>query len=678
MAGLGADTDHGELGKLPAIPLANLGRGHLKVGTHAPKQPADDLALGFEGTGIGQVEDNLGQANDQAGGHQASLLTIRSTAHMMAVRVDGTGTGRSPPSNEGREMSQEETGADKGFEQFEKFLEEWSRRDFLRRMGATAAWSAFGGGVLEFLDACAGGGTVGLTPKKGGHVVEGNFSDVRTFNSMLSSDTASNQLIGLMFDGLLNSKKNGDLVGALAQDLPTTSADGLTYTFKLRPNLKWSDGQPLTADDVIFTYQLAYDPKYADVSSPRRGDLSKYVASVTAPDPQTVVITTTQVFSPFLVAHTQYGILPKHVLGSLSSKEINTADFNKAPTVCNGIFKFVSWQSGQQVTLARNENYWGGPSLLDQYIYKVLPDSVTVGNQLKTGEIDIGPVDPSQYDSVKASGTVNLIEFPVAIFDFYAYNLDPTKLGGKLFGQKEVRQALVYALDRQSWIQAIYFGHASVATSVEPPTSWAFKAKPQVVYTFDKNKANSLLDAAGWPKGADGIRAKDGLKLKFEMHTNAGNKQRESLLQVMQQSWKDIGVDATPKLIQFPQLVTEIVSTRTFDMFLVGFSWGQDPDEAPLFHSRNTVAGGFNGADFKNAEVDAALDGAIATLDKEKRKQFYYQFQDIMSDQVPAPILMFNAGIYGTSKRVQAADFGTYNQFGNRPWMKDVWVTDGK
>ncbi|MGA8924058.1 MAG: ABC transporter substrate-binding protein, partial [Candidatus Dormiibacterota bacterium] len=543
-------------------------------------------------------------------------------------------------------MSGDEDAEKQGFEQFERFLDEWSRRDFLKRLGATGAWFAFSAGVVEFLEACASSTTTtSQTGKKGGHIVEGNFSDIRTFNSMLSSDTASNQLIGLMFDGLLNSKKNGDLVGALAQGLPKTSPDGLTYTFKLRPNLKWSDGQPLTADDVVFTYQLAYDPTYADVASPRRGDLSKYIASVTAPDPQTVVITTTQVFAPFLVSHAQYGILPKHVLGSLSGKDINTAPFNSAPTVSNGAFKFVSWQSGQQVTLARNDNYWAGPALLDTYIYKVLPDSTTVANQLKTGEIDIGPVDPSQFDSVKASGNTNIVEFPVAIFDFYAYNLDPTKLGGKLFAQKEVRQALIYALDRQSWVQAIYFGHASVATSVEPPTSWAFKAKPQVVYTFDVAKANSLLDGAGWVKGSDGIRVKDGLPLRFEMHTNAGNKQRESLLQVMQQSWKDIGVDATPKLIQFPQLVTEIVSTRTFDLFLVGFSWGQDPDESPLFHSRNTVPGGFNGADFKNADVDAALDAALATLDMNKRKQYYYQFQDIMSDQVPAPILMFNVGI---------------------------------
>ena len=127
-------------------------------------------------------------------------------------------------------MRQDESGDDKGFEQFERFLEDWSRRDFLRRMGATAAWTAFSGGMLEFLQACGGGTTTptGLTPKKGGHVIEGNFSDIRTLNSMLSSDTASNQVIGLMFDGLLNVKKNGDLIGALAQSVPTTSADGLT------------------------------------------------------------------------------------------------------------------------------------------------------------------------------------------------------------------------------------------------------------------------------------------------------------------------------------------------------------------------------------------------------------------------------------------------------------------
>src|SRR5205809_8022670 len=136
---------------------------------------------------------------------------------------------------------------DKGFAQFERFLDEWSRRDFLKRTGGAAAYLAFLAGGAEWLAAC-GPGTSGPTAKKGGHVVEGNFSDIRTLNSMLSSDTASNQVIALMFDGLLNYKKNGDLIPALAQHMPKISSDGLTYTFKLRSNLKWSDGQTLTSE----------------------------------------------------------------------------------------------------------------------------------------------------------------------------------------------------------------------------------------------------------------------------------------------------------------------------------------------------------------------------------------------------------------------------------------------
>jgi peptide/nickel transport system substrate-binding protein len=576
-------------------------------------------------------------------------------------------------------MSQEEDAEDTGFAQFEKFLDDWSRRDFLKRAGGAAAYMAFLGGAAEFLDACASGSTTTTTTaKKGGHIVEGNFSDIRTLNSMLSSDTASNQVIGLMFDGLLNSRKNGDLIPALASDLPKTSADGLTYTFKLRPNLKWSDGQPITSDDVKFTYALAYDPQYADVASPRRGDLSKYIASIDTPDALTVVIKTTQVFAPFLPSHGTYGILPKHVLGSLSPKAINTADFNTAPSVSNGAFKFVSWEKGQQVTMARNDNYWAGAPYVDQWVYKVLPDSVAVTNQLKTGEIDIGPVDPSAFDELKTVSTVGLSEFPVPTFTFYAYQLDPAKPAGPLFQDKAVRQALLYALDRQSIVTAVFFGHASVANSVEPPTSWAYKDKPQVIYSFDKAKAASMLDAAGWTKGPDGIRANNGMKLKFNMITNAGNKQRESMLQVMQQSWNDIGVSATPSLIQFPQLVSQIVSIRSFDMFLVGFNFSEDPDEAPLFHSRNTVPGGFNGFDFKNDQVDSVLDQALGTLDVAKRKQLYGQFQDLMSDLNPAPILLFNHGIWGVNTRVQGADFGPFNQYGARPWNHNVWVTDGK
>ncbi|HEV2139983.1 MAG TPA: ABC transporter substrate-binding protein [Candidatus Dormibacteraeota bacterium] len=573
-------------------------------------------------------------------------------------------------------MSRDEGADDTGFVQFERFLEDWSRRDFLKRAGGAAAYMAFLGGATQFLEACAGGSNnATTTAKKGGHVVEGWPSDVRTFNSMLSSDTQSNLCIGLMFDGLTSQNKAGDIVPALAESWKT-SADGLTYTFKLRSGLKWSDGQPITSDDVKFTYQLAYDAQYGDFASPRRGDLSKYIARIDTPDPQTAIITTTQVYAPFLGSHGNYGILPKHVLGSMTGKQLNAADFNSGPTVSNGAYKFVKYDKGSQVTMARNDNYWAGPAYLDQWIYKVVADTVAVTNQLKTGELDIGFVDAGQFDSLKTVSTVAMTEFTRPSFTFYAYQLDPSK--SQLFQDKAVRQALLYALDRQSMATAIWFGHATVANSVEPPTSWTYKEKPAVVYNFDKAKAESMLDAAGWTKGSDGIRAKNGVKLKFTMITNAGAKQREASLTYMQQAWHDIGVDATPSLIQFPQLVTQIVSIRTFDVFLVGFNWSVDPDEAALFHSRNTVPGGFNGAFFKNDQVDSILDQALSTVDRAKRKQLYGQFQDLMSDLVPTPLLVFDHGIFGVNTRVQGTDFGAFSQYQLRPWHHQVWVTDGK
>ncbi|MDQ6771950.1 MAG: ABC transporter substrate-binding protein [Candidatus Dormibacteraeota bacterium] len=572
--------------------------------------------------------------------------------------------------------------SDDGFERFERLLEEWSRRDFLRRLGGTVAWAGFMAGGVGFLEACGNSTSTGqqsATPKKGGHVVEGSFSDIKGLNPVLISDTYSNTLTSLLFDTLLGVKANGDLTPLLAKSMPQISSDQTEITFTLQDGVKWSDGQALTADDVKFSFDLMFDPQYKVVNSPRRGDLETHLQSITVKDAHTVVFKTQKPWAPFLSNHAaQRQILPKHVLGPLAPAAINSADFNSAPSVASGAFKFVRWDKGQQVVLARNDNYFRGAGLLDQYVYKVLPDSVTLVNQLKTGEVDIGPVDPSLWDSLATVDNLHRIDpFGVAIFAFYAYNLDPAKHGGKLFGDKAVRQALLHALDRQQMADSVYFKQATPADSIIPPISWAH-ATPKTNSTFDKTKAEQMLDAAGWAKGADGIRTKGGLKLQFEMITNAGNKQRESLLQVMQQSWKDVGVDATPRLVQFPQLVSQITNERSFDVFLVGFSFDPDPDENQLWSSNGAAPGGFNGFQYKNPAADRLWDEAASTFDRSKRKQLYSQLQDIYAEDVPAPILVFNKGLWAYSKRVQSWSVGAFNQYGNRWFMKDTWVSDGK
>jgi peptide/nickel transport system substrate-binding protein len=569
------------------------------------------------------------------------------------------------------------------FERFSRFLDDWSRRDFMRRMGGSAALAAFSaGGLAAFLEACGTGSSSGQsttgTPKNGGHVTEGWAFDIKTFNSMLSSDVYSNLCLNLVNDGLLNSSAKGDLLPAIASAVPKAASDGVTYEFKLRQDVKWSDGSPVTSDDVLFTYNLIFDPAYTAFASPRRGDFTGHVASISAPDKYTFVVKTKTPYAPFLVTHGQYAIMPKSVLGSLAAAAVNSADYNSAPNVTNGAFKFVRWDKGAQVVFTKNPNYYRGAPHLDQFVYKVVPNTTAVANQLKTGELDTGQIDPSQVATMQGESSIDIVSFAVPNFQFYMQNLDPAKPAGQLFADPAVRQGMYYALNRDGMVKAALFGSGQVANSVEPPTSWAWNKDAKPVYNYDANKANQILDQAGWAKGSDGIRAKNGKKLQFTMDYSTGSPVLTSVAQIMQQNWKAIGVDLTPREIQFAQLVTEIVDTRNFDIILVGFNFTQDPDEAQLFASAGTAHGGFNGFDFKNDQVDQLLSQAATTVDQNKRKQLYFQYQDIMQEQLPAPILYFLKNNYGINKRVQGYGFGTFNQYGNRPWMKDVWVTDGK
>jgi peptide/nickel transport system substrate-binding protein len=573
--------------------------------------------------------------------------------------------------------------ADQGFEQFERFLQEWSRRDFLKRTGVAAAYLAFLAGGAELLAAACGPSTAptSLTPVKGGKLIEGSISDVAStpFNTLNSGDTTSTLAITLTFDGLLGINANGDNIPMLAASLPTVSADSLTITFKLKPNLKWSDGKPLTADDVAFTYGLMFLPDTKDFVSRYRGDLEGYLQSATATDPQTVVFKFSKVQASFVDSHCRRGILPKSILGSVAPKALNTHDYFSNPTVTNGVFKFVKWDKGQQVVFSRNDNYWAGPSNLDQYIMKVVTDAVVLAQQLKTGELDAGQPDASQFDNLKTITTINTLAHINPGFVYYQHNLDPNGKPYKLFGEKNVRKALYMALDRTSMAKAVYFGQAVPADSVLPPTTWAYNKNLTPKYKYDKAGAEKLLDDAGWAKGSDGIRSKGGVRMSFELNTNSGNKVRENLIQVMQQQWKEIGVEALPRPIAFQTLVTQIRSTHTFAALLIGIANGDtDPDETTLFTSKGIGSGGLNGMQYKNAQVDQLMADALTTTDRTKRKPLYDQIQNILADELPAPILFYSNYLWGFNKRVKNFNVGPYNTYQGRPWMKDVFVTDGK
>ena len=560
--------------------------------------------------------------------------------------------------------------------------------------GATTATATRASGTPGAAGTPSAGGSAGFPKggkytttdpvgKKGGNVVEITFADAKTNNPMLTADNVSSNRISIQFLSLLDINPDDALAfPSLATQVPTRenggiSQDGLTYTFKLRNDVKWHDGQQFTAKDVVFTYQTLMKKELA---SPRTADLVERIASVSNPDDYTVVFKLNKIVAPFLVsncASAGYGIVPQHILGSVAVDQLKQHPFSTGdPTVSvgTGPFKFKEWVKDDHATFVKNPSYFLGEPALDSYISKVVKDTNAVVASLKTGEADWGTGIPlASYEDMQKQQNVTVSKYDQYNFEFSAFQIDPAK--STLFQQKEVRQALTYALDREAMAQAIYIGLATVAQGTEPTLSFAYAPdQMKVKYAYDPQKATQLLDSAGWVAGGDGIRAKDGKKLQFTIWTNAGNKARESLITVMQQQWKAIGVDATPKTEDFASLVTRITETHDFEVAMLGFIWDIDPDQGTMWATKS-YTGGFNLGKYSNPQVDKLIESGLTELDTAKRKQIYIDMQNAVLEDAPSIILVFPQGLAAASKRLHNCKPNAVNiRYNAHLW----WVEDGK
>ncbi|MFZ0218468.1 MAG: peptide ABC transporter substrate-binding protein [Candidatus Dormiibacterota bacterium] len=556
-----------------------------------------------------------------------------------------------------------------------------SRRTFLQRSGRGLAGLAAVGPASIMLAACGGGSTAksggtALKPKQGGHLIYG-MNDITGLNPMITHDTTSETMARLLFDPLIQVDNNQMPVPILASMPPTVSSDGLTYTFKLRSGVKWSDGTPVTSDDALWTWQLIFQPQYAAIAYEYRGQAVETIDSVGAPDGATFQVKTKHVYAPFLITFGTLPILPKHVLASVPVAQFNTMPFNSAPTVTNGQFKFVSWDKGSALTLARNESYYRGAPHLAGLVNKVVVGDPS--QSLKTGEIDVSdllnPADISQF-----SGTT--VKVQTSREDEMLYmrpNLDPKKAGYQLFGDVRVRQALMWALDRPAIVKGIFLDNTAVVADSIWAGGWAYDPNVKPKYTHDVKKAGALLDAAGWKKSSGGVRAKDGLQMKFACVVNSGQQSWVQMVEAIQQQWSAIGVQMTLQSVQDSTWITQLEDTREFDMIIDEKAFGlYDPDPSQLLSSAAAQVGGENAGDYRSPEVDSLLQKALQTVDRTERKQAYAQLADLVMEQLPMlPVVAIN-NIWGVNTRVHGMNLGPTTQFQNAYWMKDVWLDGGQ
>jgi peptide/nickel transport system substrate-binding protein len=296
-----------------------------------------------------------------------------------------------------------------------------------------------------------------------------------------------------------------------------------------------------------------------------------------------------------------------------------------------------------------------------------------------TGENDmVRSYDFPLYDQYKASPDIDVDFFPTNLSPAVIYQLDPTKPAGRILSSKTVRQAFLWAADRESLIQAVMFGHGSAPKNagIYRTYEWARNPSPTTTYKYDPKKAEDLLDADGWKKNpTTGIREKNGTPLKLELMAASDNPQWSQIAAALQANWKSIGADVTIAAITFSQTVARYVA-GTFDIVInnVGGSPGfGDPDLTTLFHS----LGGQNYGKYKNPQVDSLLDEGASTLDRAKRKDVYFKLQDAIDDDLPVWHIQQWDVAMARRKRLRGFGGTTYT-WDQRTWVADMFTKDGK
>jgi len=454
-----------------------------------------------------------------------------------------------------------------------------------------------------------------------------SIGDARRLNPVIANDSASGAINDLIFNGLVKYDKDIRLVGDLAERWDV-SPDGKTITFHLRKDVLWHDGVEFSAEDCLFTYQKLMDPKVATPYSSSYMDVAKAEAA----DRHTFRVTYREPFSPALESWA-IGVIPRHVL---EGKDLNTDPFNRNP-VGTGPYKFKEWTAGQKIVLEANERYFEGRPRIDQYIYRIIPDSSTMFQELLSGGVDMMGLNAVQY--LRKSETRRIREnyrkfrYPANAFTYMGYNLS-----SPLFSDKKVRQALAYAIDRQSIIDGVLMGVGRPCTGPFSHVSWAYNpgVKP---YPSDPDRATRMLAEAGWKdRNADGVLVRNGMPFRFTVLTNQGNGERIRAAEIIQQNLKKVGVEVKIRVIEW-QAFLEQIDKRSFDTIILGWSMSRDPDLYDIWHSSKTKKGEYNFIGYRNSEVDRLLVEGRRTFDMEKRRKIYYRIHEILADEQPYAFL---------------------------------------
>ncbi len=450
--------------------------------------------------------------------------------------------------------------------------------------------------------------------------VAASIGDATYLNPLLASDSASGDINGHLFNGLVKYDKDIKLTGDLAERW-TISADGLVITFFLRTNVLWHDGTPFTAEDVKFTYEKLIDP---GVKTPYGSDYL-LVKNLTVIDPYTLRVTYREPFAPALESWGM-GIIPKHIF---AKGDFNSNPANRAP-IGTGPYRFKEWKTDEKIVLEANPRYFEGAPYIKRYVYRIIPDQAVQFLELRQQTVDEMGLTPDQWGAYPEFFLrYQKFRYPAFMYSYLGFNLT-----NPLFKEKKFRQAIAHGVNKKEIIDSVLLGMGTSATGPFPPKSWAYN--PAVKdYEHDPRKARALLAELGWQTGKDGLLYKDGKPLEFTIITNQGNKLRSLAAEIIQSQLRQVGMKVNIRIIEWSSFVHQFIDKRDFEAVILGWNLSRDPDQYSIWHSSQKGEGKYNFVSYANPEVDRLLEKGRRTFDQTERQLIYQRVHEIIADDLP-------------------------------------------
>lgn len=503
-----------------------------------------------------------------------------------------------------------------------------------------------------------------------------------SLNPLFASSTYEFQLSAMMFDGpfTFNARMEWRVNAAMVERCDISN-EGRTYTLKLKKGLKWHDGEPFTAHDIVFSWEQYWDE---NVEIPAGRDTTKKVTKCIAIDDHTVELTNENV-SPVNRWNVYFSLIPKHIYNKEkdSSPDLKSSDYyierNRSP-VGNGPYKFVKWLANDRIELERWEGYSGKKPHYKKVILKIIQDDNIKLLRFETEEIDNVRMIEKQFALQSGPDTPfakvgNKLRSSQWAYRYLGFNMDGSN---PFFADRRVRRAMSHAFDRDRIIRQLTFSLAQSCHGIFHPQSKHFDPSTKLV-KFDLDEAERLLDEAGWKVDEEGggwrYKDIDGSKVKFSFTLDVplGNDFYPNYAAIFQEDLKSVGVDLQLRVVEFASLVAK---TRKHDFQAFSMAWGTGVDPDTLYnvwHSSSHGSSGRNYGKYKNARVDELLDKGRVEMDQEKRTEYYREMGKLIYDDQPYIFIANPPLLFGLNKKIQGITVGPRGLFGFEPSWRGWW-----